>query len=60
MRKVKSNKILLTSLLASMLAFSCQVGLGEAVDVTAPEIKVTSPAVSCLLYNLTLPTICSV
>lgn len=46
MRKVKSNKILLTSLLASMLAFSCQVGLGEAVDVTAPEIKVTSPAVS--------------
>ena len=41
MRKVKSNKILLTSLLASMLAFSCQVGLGEAVDVTAPEIKVS-------------------
>lgn len=46
MRKVKLNKILLTSLLSSLLAFSCQVGLGEAVDVTAPEIKVTSPTVS--------------
>ena len=46
MKKIKTNKILLTSLLISLLSFSCEVGLGEAIDITAPEIKIISPTVS--------------
>ena len=46
MKKLRSGKIILTSLFISLLSFSCEVGLGEAIDITAPEIKIISPTVS--------------
>lgn len=46
MKRINLVKIIFTSLLLSALTFSCEVGLGEAVDVNAPEIKIVSPEVS--------------
>lgn len=43
MKKVNFIKNSLIALFVSLFAFSCQVGLGESVDVTAPEIVSISP-----------------
>lgn len=46
MRTLKMNKIIKTSFIAVFAAFlipSCEIGLGEAVDITPPVLKVTSP-----------------
>lgn len=46
MKKVKAFKYFFTALLLGALSFSCDIGLGEAVDLTAPQVTIAAPAVS--------------
>ncbi len=41
---MKKFRILLLSLLTSLLFFGCEVGLGEEVDLESPVIKIINPA----------------
>ena len=42
----KVFRFITTIFLVGLLSFSCNIGLGEAVDITPPEVKIITPLIS--------------